>query len=332
MNAIQSDKQPAEADEGPLLVGLGEALFDCLPDRTVLGGAPVNLAVHAHALLEGVGGRALPATRVGADEILGERFFRELAERGVSTSAVQVDPEHHTGRVLVELDEQGQASYEFESNVAWDHLEVTQDWLDLASRCDAVAFGSLAQRSAESRSTITRFLKAATTAIRVFDVNLRQALYSADVLEKSLQLATAVKLNEEELTEVGRLLDMEAGAKRDADELSMLLCMTFELDWLALTRGAKGTVLFYRDVRYEGAPPTDVMASRSPDADSVGAGDACCAGLLTGMLLGWRPERTLELANYVGACVASQPGATPRLPESLLALTVDAAAGMDATS
>lgn len=310
------------APRRPLLVGLGEALFDCLPDGALLGGAPVNLAVHAHSLLAGAGGCAMPATRVGADE-LGQRYFAELTHRGVPTSAVQVDPQRPTGRVLVTLDDHRQASYEFESNVAWDGLEATREWLELASQCDAIAFGTLAQRSEASRDAIARFLNAATDAIRLFDVNLRRDYYSAQVIEQSLQLATAVKLNEEELIEVCGLLNLEPDASHEPDKQAERLIATFDLDWLAVTRGAQGTVLHDRQRRYEGKPP--VALSRHPDADSVGAGDACCASLLAGMLLDWPPQRTLDLANKVGAFVASQPGATPALPDSLLSLTSAAA-------
>lgn len=304
---------------GPLLIGLGESLFDCLPDSMKLGGAPVNLAVHADALLKAQGGGALPATRVGADD-LGERYVGELRDRGLSTTGVQTDDAHPTGRVLVELDASGHATYDFEANVAWDYLEMTPHWSRLAQRASAVAFGTLAQRSPQSRETIMGFLAEAQNAIKLFDVNLRGDFYSADVLRDSLEVADAVKLNEEELDKVHDLLGLPSPSGQDVESRIRALSSTFSLDWLALTRGAEGTLLFFRDQTWE-TEPARFDAGAHPNADTVGAGDACCASLITGMLLGWPPERTLTLANRVGAFVASQPGATPRLPDELLALT-----------
>ena len=303
---------------GPLVVGLGECLYDCFADRKELGGAPVNLSVHADALLKNRGGAGVPATRVG-DDALGVGLLRELAERGVSRDAVQIDPAHPTGTVNVEIDEERHATYRFASDVAWDHLEPTIAWDSIAGRCHAVAFGTLAQRSPVSRDTIHRFLAQAKGAVKLFDVNLRQDYYSAEVVERSLEMATAVKLNAEELGVVYDLLDLD-GVGQDADRQASLLCLTFGLDWLALTRGAEGTLLYTQGGRYE----SERIASVATDeADTVGAGDACCAGLMAGVLLGWAPQRTVELANRLGAFVASCPGATPKLPDGIIQLTTD---------
>src|SRR5215467_7620817 len=162
---------------GPLVVGLGEALFDCFADHEQIGGAPVNLAVHAHALLQAVGGRAVIASAVGND-LLGNQFFALLKEWAIDHRMVKVDPIHPTGRVDVTIDAFGQPSYEFESNVAWDYLEFTESWELLASDCDAVSFGTIAQRSPMSRETITKFLQVARRALRLFDVNLRQGFFT----------------------------------------------------------------------------------------------------------------------------------------------------------
>ncbi len=305
-------------DRSLTVVGLGEALFDCFPTRSELGGAPVNVAVHAQALLAGVGGCAIPATRVG-DDPLGKRFFEELKLRGLAGSAVQIDTDHPTGRVLVKVDPNGQASYRFESDVAWDYFDFSPGWARLAARCDAVAYGSLAQRTAASRAVIAKFLAAAHGAIRLFDVNLRGDFYSAEILQQSLEMATAVKLNEEELSVMFRTLDLGSRSLQDVDDQVAFLCLTFGLDWLALTRGEEGTLLYYQGAKFESdVPSAESYGGYLPEADSVGAGDSCCASLLVGMLLGWPPLRTLTLANQVGAFVASRPGATPRLPEAIL--------------
>lgn len=307
----------------PLVVGLGEALFDCFPHGEVLGGAPINFALHAHALLEPAGGSAAVATRVGNDA-RGERFRQEIVARGLSTRGVQNDPKRPTGTVSVELDDSRHASYEFLADCAWDHLELTDAWAQMAAECDAVTFGTLAQRSPAGRAAIHGFLGHARDAVRVYDVNLRQQFFSAEIIEHSLRLATAVKLNLEELAVVCQLLDLGNRASPDVDDQAIALCLTFGLDWLAVTRGERGTLLFQGGERYEAVVPAKNTTAR--EADSVGAGDACCAGLVVGALLGWPPERTLDLANRIGAYVASQPGATPALAPSLLGLVGERAA------
>jgi fructokinase len=179
-----------------------------------------------------------------------------------------------------------------------------------------VCFGTLAQRSDLSRATIHRFLNHATNAVRLFDVNLRQHYFGPKIIVESLKAATAVKLSADELQTVGELVGFAAAAT-PADHTARALCELFGLQVLALTRGAAGTVIYSSGARFEVQP-----APYHPrqDADSVGAGDACCAGVLYGLLAGWPPERTLELANQLGAFVASQPGATPQLPDDLIPL------------
>lgn len=299
------------------IVGLGEALFDLFPDRQILGGAPLNVAVHAHQLGGAVGGRGVVVSRIGQDD-LGSLLLDDLRGRGMSTDYVQTDPDHPTGRVYVSFNDDGSHSFEIVRNVAWDWLQFDPDMESLATACDAVCYGSLAQRDAQSRNTIYRFLNVARRAVRLFDVNLRQDYFNRDVLNRSCELATAVKLNDQELPVVARLLNLRAAAD-GADALAGELLKRFNLRLLALTRGAKGTVLYAAEtsgVRRIEQPPVSYPAADA--ADSVGAGDACAAGLLVGMILRWPMTRTLELANHAGAYVASQPGATPAMPEDLL--------------
>ncbi|MGL4512371.1 MAG: PfkB family carbohydrate kinase [Lacipirellulaceae bacterium] len=301
---------------GLLVVGLGEALFDCFPGGDVLGGAPVNVAVHTDALLQSIGGRAVPATRVGRDP-LGARFARELAERGVSTEHTQHDPGLPTGRVAVAINSAGHASYTFDSPSAWDAIDFDEPMRRLAARCDAVAFGTLAQRGPRSRDAIRSFLGAAKQAFRLFDLNLRQSYYSAEVVDTSLRLASAAKLNDDELHAVGALLGLDTLPAHDFDGAVHELVARYGLEWVALTRGAAGTTIYMNGAKVVGRPASYAVEL---GADSVGAGDACCAGLLCGKLLGWPLDRTLRVANVLGAFVASRPGATPALPPELLRL------------
>ena len=291
---------------GPLVIGLGEALFDCFPDHQVLGGAPINLVVHLNALLQPHGGQALPLTRVG-DDPLGIRFFDELSDRGVDTVAVQTDPHEPTGVVEVHASDEGETHYCFAPNMAWDRLVATTDGHRLVACGDAICFGTLAQRRMASRHAIQSLLASATDSIRLLDVNLRQDFFSRQVLHESLQAATAAKLNAQELLTVSEQLGLAADPE--------LLAQEYELDWVAVTHGERGTSLHHRGEVMKAVVP---KFAKAPAADSVGAGDACAAGLLYGVLRSWDWPPTVELANRLGAYVASQPGATPALPAELI--------------
>jgi fructokinase len=302
-------------EQAPLtIVGIGEALFDCFADRQVLGGAPVNLVVHAHQLLAPQGGRALIVSRIGHDA-LGARLISELQSRGIVTGLMQHDPVRPTGYVAVQVSDSGQPEYCFPDSVAWDELALEQSLELLAANADAVCFGTLAQRSSTSRETIQRFLSIATQAVRLFDVNLRQTFFSADVIDKSLQLASAVKLNDDELSIVAKLTRLTTAVSHDQDAIVNELRDRYELDLVAVTRGPRGTVLYGHGEKVEGCCET----TASPQgADGVGAGDACCAGILYGILHRWSRHETLQLANRLGAFVASCQGATPILPQELI--------------
>ena len=296
------------------IVGLGESLFDVFPDRAILGGAPLNVAYHAHQLCSASGGRGVVASRVGTDE-LGQRVLDELRVRDLSAEFVQIDAAHPTGRVDITL-RHGEPTYDFLADVAWDHLEWTAAWQRLAESCDAVVFGTLAQRCPTSRATVQRFVETARQAVRLFDVNLRVTFFDADSLRRGAELATAIKLNADELPIVLNRLGLTADDEQPGDAARRLL-QTFEpsgLRCVVVTHGEQGTELLTRDAVVFGPV---ARFERHPQADNVGAGDACSAGLLWGWLNGWSPEQTVTLANWLGAFVASQPGATPQLPRDM---------------
>jgi fructokinase len=297
-----------------IVVGLGEALFDCFgEDRFVLGGAPANFAVHSNQLLAGRG-EGVVASRIGDDD-LGDRYVTEIANRGMSTDYLEETADFPTGTVDVELDA-GKPTYQITENVAWDHLEYTDAWAELAPRASAVCFGTLAQRSPESREAIHDFLKNAPHALKVCDINLRLHYYTAHIIRASLTAADVVKLNEEELITVGKALDEEV-LEASTDERVERLIREFDLRLLALTRGKDGTVLYAAGEKVTGEP---AEFSKHPHADDVGAGDACCAAIAVGWLLEKPLPEIANLANRVGAYVASQPGATPVLPQEILSL------------
>lgn len=293
------------------VVGLGESLWDVLPGGKALGGAPLNVACHVHALLHGAAPgearvEAIVASRVGTDE-LGEEVIRELARRGMSTDYVQRDAAHPTSTVNVTLDA-GQPTYTFTPDIAWDHLEFTSAWGELAARCNAVCFGTLAQRSRPSRETIWRFLDAASQAVRLFDVNLRQGFFDQESILEGCRRATLLKLNEHELPIVAGFLGLAAG---DTNSTLRKIIARFEMQGAILTRGERGTLLVLPDNVVD-PPPVNYPAAAN--ADAVGAGDACSAAVIVGSLLELSNERIATLANHLGAYVASQPGATPEIP------------------
>lgn len=294
------------------VVGLGEALFDCFTDEhIVLGGAPVNLAVHAHQLLQSRG-RGVVVSAVGRDN-LGSNLLAELAQRGMTTEYISVLDGYPTSTVEVEIDSTGETQYEIKQGVAWDHLDFQEKFAKLATECSAVCFGTLAQREEASRAAIRQFLTTAPSALKMCDVNLRQQFYSPEILQSSLELADVVKLNEKELPIVSEAIGMPPCSF--VDEEALRLIAKHNLKLLALTRGEKGTVLYSAGERFEGTVPT---YQRESNADSVGAGDSSCAAIIVGLLLDKPLPEIVNLANRVGAYVAAQPGATPALPEEIL--------------
>ncbi len=281
------------------IAGLGEVLWDLLPGGRQLGGAPANFAYHARCL----GLEAYIVSAVGADAP-GEDVVRKLDALGVHRDYLAVSSKYPTGTVTVELDPAGHPTFTIHENVAWDHIPWTPALGRLAGRLNAVCFGSLCQRSDESRRTVQRFLAAvAPGCIRVFDVNLRQDWYSREVIETSLALADVLKLNDEELPTVASLLELEGRG----DDALLELIERWDLRLAALTRGANGSVLRTSQQRVEhpGIPVRVV--------DTVGAGDAFTAALAAGLLEKRPLEQISEEANRLGAYVAGCAGATPDL-------------------
>ncbi len=281
-----------------IIVGLGDLLWDLLPAGRQLGGAPANFAYFSNLL----GGRGVVASRVGNDES-GREAATRLRQLGSSTDCLQYDPAHPTGTVQVTVDAAGQPQFDIAEPVAWDFLQWTPAWKQLAEEADAVCFGSLAQRSPGSRETIQQFLRSTRPqALRVFDVNLRQRFYSPEVLAASLATAHVIKLNHDELPVVAGLLGIPFGGERAA---AGALLRTYQAKLVCVTRGGHGSLLL-------GAQGADEHPGfRVPVADTVGAGDAFTAALVHYYLLGASLVEMNESANRLGAWVASQVGATP---------------------
>ncbi len=289
---------PQPTNSRPVVIGLGELLWDVFPDGRRTGGAPANFAFQAGQL----GCRAVLVTRLGADAA-GDDLLSALPDQGMDLSQVQRDPALRTGEVTVSLKD-GHPEYIIHENVAWDALEATPELLKTMSQANAVCFGTLAQRDVRSRQAIHAAV-AATPAecLRVYDVNLRQKYYDAAWISDSLKLANIVKLNDEELPVIAELLQLPV----EPIEFARQLMSRYDIKLVCLTRGAHGCLI---------VTPTevhDVPGRAVKVADTVGAGDAFTAGFVYAQLRQWPAGRSAEFANRVGAMVASRAGAMPDL-------------------
>lgn len=287
----------------PIVVGIGEILWDLLPTGKQLGGAITNFAYHASAL----GAQAFIASCIG-DDPLGHEILARLDSLHISKEFLAIHPQLPTGTVEVRVDNQGIPDFIIHQDVAWDAIPTSPSLLSLAARADAVCFGTLAQRSIISRQTIRQFLAAVKKGcLRVFDINLRQTYFSRDVVEQSLATADVLKLNDQELPILGQLLNLKG---TESDLIGQIM-RHYPLRMIALTRGSQGSLLFTDHRRFEHPGyPTRVV-------DTVGAGDAFTAALTLGLLRKDDPARIHDHANRLASYVCSQPGATPHIPSKL---------------
>lgn len=285
----------------PVVVGLGEILWDMLPTGTFLGGAPANFAFHANQL----GAQGLVVSAVGQDE-LGDRVFTELQSLKLGTEGINKNSQPTSTVTVTTIG--GQPTYIIHENIAWDDLSL-ETLSDFAPTADAVCFGSLAQRNSRSRLAIQDFVQnTGKHCLRVFDVNLRQNFYSHDVIRESLLLSNVLKLNHEELPVLAQLLVLPP----EPDATIRALLHQFGLRMIALTRGGNGSSLYtkWRTSHHPGYPVEHLV-------DTVGAGDSFTAALVMGFLrqddLDVLHDRAARLANFV----CTQRGATPALPAEL---------------
>lgn len=281
-------------------LAIGEILMDVFPDGARLGGAPANVAWHANHF----GAGSLIVSRVGGDPT-GVGILELLRNKGMKTKGITVDEVHPTGTVDVALADDGKPTYTIHEGVAWDFIQLGPDVLESATKADAVCFGSLAQRSDVSRQAIHTLLAATTPrCLRFFDINLRQAYYSEELITSSLKLANALKLNDEELP----ILAGTYGLTGTDMEMAAALAERFSLRLVALTRGSNGSLLLAgkETSEHPGYPATVV--------DSVGAGDCFTAATMVGFAAGKPLDEINAIANQAAAFVCESSGATPILP------------------
>lgn len=287
----------------PYIVGLGEVLWDVLPEGKQLGGAPANFAYHVSQF----GHDALAISAVGNDA-LGDETLEALNARHLQHLMPRVD--YPTGTVQVTLDDDGIPTYVIREGVAWDNIPFTAELEDVAQNTRAVCFGSLAQRSPVSRATIQAFLNAMPKdSLKIFDINLRQNFYNKEIIREALTACNILKINDEELVLIGRLFEHPG---LDIENKCWLLLGKYNLDMLVLTCGVNGSYVFTPgSVSFQETPTVEV-------ADTVGAGDSFTGTFVSGLLAGKSIEETHRLAVGVSAYVCTCKGAMPKLPQELL--------------
>jgi fructokinase len=279
------------------IVGLGEILWDLLPDGRRLGGAPFNFTFHCHQL----GHRSAMVSRVGADD-LGRLIRTTVHQLGLSDGFLQEDASHPTGTVPVSLDTAGQPTFTITPDVAFDYLAWDDRLESLFAQARAVCFGTLIQRHGVARQTVHQALAAAQNALVVYDVNLRQHYYDRATIETSLEASDWVKLNDAELLVLRDLLSLSG---KTESALLADLRRRYDLELAALTRGANGC-LVQTDTEEIDLPGIAVAV-----VDTIGAGDAFSAGLLAGTLEGKSLAEAASFANRLAARVAASAGGTP---------------------
>ncbi|HEK85433.1 MAG TPA: carbohydrate kinase [Candidatus Aminicenantes bacterium] len=285
-----------KSEQDKLVVGIGEVVWDIFPDGPHLGGAPANFVYYTQLL----GLRSILITRVGEDE-LGKETLKQLSSHNMITDYIQVDKNHPTGTVRVELDSNGVPTFTIEQNVAWDYLEKNDILKSIAQQASAICFGSLAFRSSPSRGTIDWFLtQAKPDCLRVLDINLRPPFYSPELLDWLLRKADILKLNDGELKTIGRLFYPKLSGETF---LCRKLISDYQIKLVALTKGEKGSLLITADK--ESTHPGFLIKV----VDTVGAGDSFTAALVIGLLSGKELDRINQNANWLASRVCSQKGA-----------------------
>lgn len=286
------------------VVGIGEALWDILPEGKKIGGAPANFAYHVSQF----GLQSQVVSAVGDDK-LGNEILENFGEKGLNVLIDKV--EYPTGVVQVQLDAEGVPCYDIKENVAWDNIPFTDRLERLAKRTCAVCFGSLAQRNVVSRQSINAFLDAMPNGkgqYKIFDINLRQGFYTKEILCNSMEQCNILKINDEELVTVSRMFGYPG---IDLQDKCWILIAKYNLEMLILTCGVNGSYVFTPGkVSFVETPTVQV-------ADTVGAGDSFTGAFIAAILKGKSVSEAHQLAVNVSAFVCTQNGAMPELPENL---------------
>lgn len=286
------------------LAGIGEVLWDLLPTGKQLGGAPANFSFHCKQLKKNQV-NAFLISCIGSDEA-GQEIKQAVNELGISTQFLFQHAEYPTGQVNVTLDKKNNASYTIQFPSAWDYLpEINSQTLP---HFDAVCFGSLAQRNQQNLRHIRKFIRGLPrTTLKIFDLNLRQLFYTPSLIQDSLKLANGCKFNEQEMYWLADICKIEGSQQYILESLAQ----RFELELLALTKGAQGCAIYFK------GDFVNIPGIKTDVCDTVGAGDAFTAAVCLGVLQDYPTLVIAENANQLASYVCSQTGATPKIPEQL---------------
>lgn len=284
------------------IIGIGEILWDVLPDGKVLGGAPANFAYHVSQY--GFDGIAVSA--IGKD-LLGDEIKQILGNKNLNTILEELD--FPTGTVKVTLDGNGIPQYEICENVAWDNIHLSTELKDLIPLVQTVCFGSLAQRNSVSRKTINLFLDLLSDdVLKVFDINLRQNFYNKEILNTSLEKCNILKINDEEVKIIKDLFEWN---NLEEIELCQKILVDYNLKMVILTKGTEGSLVITPEyTSFKKTPIVKVV-------DTVGAGDSFTASFVAGILKGKKVEEAHAIAVELSAFVCTQKGAMPEIPLEL---------------
>ena len=286
-----------------MILVIGEILFDIFKDEKRLGGAPFNFAYHLNKL----GFPVRYISRIGNDTN-GNEIIDRLKQHHFNIDDIQIDDEHDTGTVAVQLNSSGTHSFNIVPDVAYDHINyLPEKHLPLIEKATLIYFGTLVQRSDKGFKTMQHFLTPQRSeTICFYDINLRPACYTDTIIDKSLRFTNFLKLNDEELIECKRICRRE----EDDDAFIPYLMHKYSLNTVALTMGKKGSRLFTEDGYFDSKTAHKVKSI----VDTVGAGDAYASMLAAGTLKGWQPDKTLSMASMFAARICEIRGAIPESP------------------
>jgi fructokinase len=285
------------------VVCFGEVLYDVFPTLRKIGGAPLNVALR----LASLGVNAQIISRIGNDEI-GKELVAFIQSNNIPTDTIQIDKTYSTGEVLVQLDEKGSASYTINYPVAWDEIEVTPEAKNAVKNADALVFGSLVCRDETSYNALLSLIKIAK--YKIFDVNLRAPFYTKDLLINLMKQSDFIKFNDDELYEISECLNSPF---HSLEQNILFIAEQTQAKSICVTKGSHGAVLYFNEKMYYNS------GYKISVADTVGAGDSFLAGLLSKLLTSEEPQKAIDFACALGALVASNEGANPKITKEEIA-------------
>ncbi len=277
------------------IVCFGEVLWDVFPTRKKIGGAPLNVAIR----LQSLGNNVTMASSIGNDEN-GHNLLEYIKVHGINTDHISINSQFKTGKVKVMLNSKGSASYDIRFPRAWDKISMTEPLRNAVKSADAFIYGSLVARDELSKTTLYELLDVST--YNIFDLNLRAPYYTKNVLVKLMEMADFIKFNDDELYEVSKFLDSKYNS---LEQNIQFISERTNTKNICVTKGSHGAVLFYEGNYYYNSGYLIKVI------DTVGAGDSFLASLISHLLNGNPPQKSINFACAVGALVAQSEGANP---------------------